>query len=140
VAEELRFFLRTAIWIGGAGLAYWLVSSEPAGTVLLGFLLAALVAVVVVAAALAPTALAGLPGSGPLGAIARLVGFTERPDDPPPLHGGPEVVPLGSTWPIVTAGALVVVGAGLIFGAWLLLPGVALLVAGGLGWLTQLDR
>ena len=139
MAEELRYFLRTAIYIGAAGLVYWIVSTEPAGTVLLVFLLAALLSFVGVVALVARSAFAGVRGAGPLGAINRLVGFTERPNDPQPLRGEPELIPLASSWPIVTAGALVIIGAGLVFGAWLLLPGIALLVVGGLGWLTQLD-
>ena len=64
MSEELRLFLRTALWAAGAGAAYWIVS----------------------------------------------------------------------------AAAAVTIGLGLIFGPWLLLPGLALLAASLIGWITQLDR
>lgn len=140
MAEELRLFLRTGVWIVLAGLAYWLVSAEPAGTVLLGFLLVGLLAFVLLAAAFAPDSVGGLRGAGPIRLVNRLIGFEERVEDPPPLRSDPGIVPLASSWPVITAAALVLVGLGLIFGTWLLLPGIVLLVIGGLGWLTQLDR
>lgn len=141
MAEEFRFFLRTALYVAGAGLVYWLLSYEAAGTVLLAALLVAIVAFVGVGLAFAGT---GMPDDGRrvgiLGRVNRLIGFHERPDTPGPLEGGPELVPLSSAWPVVTAAAFVLVGLGLIFGTWLIVPGVALLVIGGLGWLTQLDH
>jgi hypothetical protein len=140
VAEELRLFLRTGVWVVLAGVAYWIVSSEPAGTVLLFFLLVAILAFVFVGAAFAPETIRGLRGSRPMRLANRLIGFEDRTDEPAPMRSDPGVVPLASAWPVITAAALVVVGLGFIFGTWLLLPGVALLIVGGLGWLTQLDR
>lgn len=139
MAEELRLFLRTGAWIVGAGIVYWLVSSEPAGTVLLGFLFVALLAFVLAGASFAPEAVRGLRDARPLRFVGRLIGFEERVEDPPPLRSDPGVVPLASAWPVITAAALVVVGMGLIFGTWLLLPGIVLVAIGGIGWLTQLD-
>jgi len=140
VPEEFRFFLRTGLYVVLAGVVYWLVSYEASGTVLLAALLVAIVAFVAVAASFA-----GSPGSddaprGALGWANRVVGFHERVDRPGPLEGGPEVVPLSSAWPVVAALAMVLVGLGLIFGAWLIVvPGVALLAISGWRWLTQLD-
>ena len=139
MAEELRLFLRTGAWILVAVIAYWLISSEPAGTVLLAFLFGALLCFVLAAAAFAPDAVRGLRNAGPVRLVGRLVGFGERVEDPPPLRSDSGVIPLSSAWPVVTAAALVVVGMGLVFGKWLLLPGIALVVVGGIGWLTQLD-
>ena len=48
-------------------------------------------------------------------------------------------MPLSSASPVISAAAIVLIGLGLIFGSWLIVPGVVLLVVGGIGWLTQLD-
>ena len=140
MAEEFRIFLRTGLYIAGAGLVYWLVSYEAAGTVLLVALLLAIVAFLAVGVAFAGGGMADDETRiGILGRVNRVIGFHERPDATAPLEGGPELIPLSSAWPVVTAAAMVVIGLGLIFGAWLTIPGVALLAMGGLGWLTQLD-
>ncbi|MEO6577668.1 MAG: hypothetical protein ABIO99_02055 [Candidatus Limnocylindria bacterium] len=139
MAEEFRLFARTALYVGGAALVYWLVSFDAPGTVLLGALAVALLAFVAVGIALAPHDAATRGGSGIVGLVNRYLGFHEWVDARPPLEGEPELVPLGSAWPILTAGGMVVAGLGLIFGAWLITPGVGLMVWGGVGWLTQLD-
>ncbi len=141
--EEFRFFGRMGIWAAGAGAVYWVVSQDTAGTALLVALVLAVGAFVLVGLAFSPRAAIerrrGRPG-GFLGAINRWIGFHEWVDAPPPLEGGPEVVPLSSAWPILTAAAFAVIGLGLIFGAWLFIPGVVLLAGAGIGWLTQMDR
>lgn len=140
MAEEFRFFLRTGLYVAIAGAVYWFVTSEPAGTVLLLALVLGVAVFVVVGRFLAPRLVRETTSGGVLGALNRIIGFHERPEDPAPLEGGPELVPLASAWPIVTAAGAVVIGLGLIFGAWLLVPGLLVLAAGVLGWITQLDR
>jgi vacuolar-type H+-ATPase subunit I/STV1 len=138
MAEEFRFFLRTAVWVVIAGVVYWLLSYELSGTILLGALLVAILAFVGVGLALAQAR--PVPeGSGPRAWLNRVIGFHERPDAPAPLEAGAELVPLSSASPVISAAAIVLVGLGLIFGSWLIVPGVVLLVVGGIGWLTQLD-
>jgi hypothetical protein len=124
---------------------YWFVSYEPAGTVLLLVLGLALAAFLAVVAAKSPRSLAGLPPAGgmvrrALRGLDRLLGFHEPAGAAAPLEGGPDLVPLSSPWPIVSAAGMVIIGLGLIFGTWLLVPGLAILLLGGIGWLTQLDR
>jgi hypothetical protein len=138
MAEEFRFFLRTGVWVVIAGVVYWLLSYELSGTILLGALLLAILAFVGVGFALAQ-ARPMAEGSGLLAWLNRVIGFHERADAPAPLAAGPELVPLSSSSPIISAAAFVLVGLGLIFGAWLIVPGVVLLIIGGVGWLTQLD-
>lgn len=140
MAEEYRLFLRTALYVAGAGLVYWLVSLDAPGTVLLVALTIALLAFLAMAILLAPPDPGPGGGSGVAGVVNRFIGFHERVDVAPPLESGPELVPLGSAWPIITALGMVVIGLGLIFGAWLWLPGIGLVVWGSVGWLTQLDR
>lgn len=139
MAEELRAFLRAGLWALIAGGIYLVFVGEAAGTALYVAVIVAAVAFVAVSAAMAPRSLSGLGEGSPLGRLIRAVGFGE-PREPDPLHGELEIVPLASPWPIVTAAALVIAGLGLVFGAWLLLPGIALLALGGIGWLTQLNR
>jgi hypothetical protein len=79
-------------------------------------------------------------GSGLLAWLNRVIGFHERADAPAPLEAGPELVPSSSSSPIISAAAVILIGLGLIFGSWLIVPGVVLLLIGGIGWLTQLDR
>lgn len=145
MAEELRFFLRPGLYVAAAGLVYWLVSGEASGTVLLAALVVATVAIVGPIAGMVPRAVRtgaepGRGAGGPLGVVNRAIGFDEPFDARAPLEGGPELVPLASGAPILAAAALVLVGLGLIFGAWLIVPGIALVAIAGFGWLTQLDR
>ena len=139
MAEEFRFFLRTGVWVVIAGVVYWLLSYELSGTVLLGALLLGILAFLGVGLALAQTRPVA-EGSGVLAWLNRVIGFHERADAPAPLEAGPELVPSSSSSPIISAAAVILIGLGLIFGSWLIVPGVVLLVIGGIGWLTQLDR
>jgi hypothetical protein len=141
VAEELRFFLRSAIWVVGSAIVYWFVSSEPAGTVLLAALgLAILAFISLVAYEVRGTVDELRAAGGPLRFLNRVVGFHESPAaEAPPLEVDPGRIPLASIWPILAAVAVVTVGLGLLYGAWLVLPGIALGVVAIYGWLVQLD-
>jgi hypothetical protein len=139
VAEEFRFFLRTGVYVAIAGAVYWIMSYEAAGTVLLGGLLLALLAFIVVGRALGRDS-GAWPEGGALAWVDRVIGFAERPVERAPLEAGPLVVPTSSPWPVVTAAAIVVIGLGLIFGPWLIVLGTVVLLAGGVGWLTQMDE
>ena len=144
MAEEVRLFVRSLVYLVPLTIVYWIVSDEPAGTVLLGFLVVATLAFAVVVVALAPQALGDLLGRDPVGGLVgvlnRAIGFHERVENEPPLRARSELVPLASPWPLIAAGALAIVALGLVFGAWLLLPGLVLLVVAGVAWLTELDR
>lgn len=167
MSEEIRFFLRTALYTGLIALVYWFVSYEWAGTALLVALLLGSVAFVAVMTTLVPrtkqmdedTHIQEV-GTGPetpthgeaapittsrFGRAAttarRVVGFEDHPDDE---LGGPmeledDVFPTSSIWPATLALATTMVGVGLIYGPWLWVPGAGLFVASGLAWLTQLD-
>lgn len=140
MAEEYRFFLRSLLYIVVAGAIYWFVSYEPAGTVLLIGLAVAIVAFVGVARAFSGPSLPSGNGTGLLGTLNRLIGFADPPETSPPLEGGPDLIPLGSTAPILTAAGIVVIGLGLVFGWWLIVAGGIVAAIGLFGWLTQLDR
>jgi len=72
-------------------------------------------------------------------AVARLVGFAEPsgPAEAAPLAAGLEPIPIRSLWPLLGAAAAVMVGLGLVYGPWLVLPGIALLAITLWGWITR---
>lgn len=140
MAEEYRFFLRSLIYVTVAGVVYWFVSYETAGTVLLVGLVLAIVAFVGVARLMGGTSIPVEGGGGPFATINRLIGFADPPETSPPLEGGPELIPLSSSAPIVTAAGATLIGLGLVFGWWLIVPGAIVGAMGVFGWLTQLDR
>jgi hypothetical protein len=141
MAEELRFFVRTGLYVAVTALVYWFVSYEAAGTVLLVVLALAVVALVGGVALYARSTVGELRPHGPLDALNRLVGFHEPAVD----EGGgalaepPGPIPLASAWPPLAGVAALLVGIGLIFGPWLLLPGIALGALAVWGWLVQFD-
>jgi hypothetical protein len=147
VAEELRFFLRTAIYTAVIGAIYWIVSYEWAGSVMLAFIALA-TGLVVVAFFVAVRTTRGQLDVNDGGvvrrvslAVARLVGFAEPRGaaGAEPLGADLEPIPLGSIWPLVAAAAATMIGLGLVYGPWLLLPGVAVAAITIWGWITQLD-
>ena len=151
MAEEIRFFLRTALYAAVIAVVYWFASREYegivlgydwAGTTLLAFTVLACAAMTGGVLLLLRSARHGWTvGDGPLprrirATLNRLVGFGEvagRPEAP--LAGGPDLFPAASPWPIVSAVAGTLILLGLVYGAWLILPGVLLLAIGAGGWL-----
>lgn len=139
MAEEFRYFLRTAAYVLIAGVVYWIVSLEPSGTVLLGALAVALVAFILVGRGFSHDS--SIDGRGSLLArVNAFTGFADRPDQPGPMQTAPGLVPLASASPILSAGGAVLLGLGLVLGPWIGVPGLVLLLAGILGWLQPLDR
>ena len=144
MAEELRLFLRVALWGAAIGTVYWFLTYEWAGSVLTLFL--------VLGAGFFP--LAGLrlaraarrapdpDKRGPKGAVANVVGFAERGDEHarPPLELEEEALPVASIWPLVAGVGATLVGLGLLYGPWFWLPGALLGLAALRGWSTELRR
>lgn len=130
VAEELRFFVRTAIFTVLIGTIYWFVSYEEAGSILLaGIVASAVFFVAVIAAHVRASRRGGR-------SIKALLGFADTGADAP-LALDEDVFPTSSAWPLVVSVAAVLVGVGVIYGAWLWIPGAALGLAGAWGWLTE---
>lgn len=154
MAEEVRFFLRTAAYSAVIAAIYWFASFRPdrvpggydwAGTTLLAFTAVACAAMaggVLLFARAVRRDLVARDGSLPrrmATTLNRVIGLehpsgegTERP-----LAGGPDLLPAGSPWPILAAVAATFVLLGLIYGAWLIAPGMALLVIAARGWLRH---
>ncbi len=148
MAEELRFFLRIALFTLATAVVYWFLSYDVIGTFLLAFVvLGATFFFVVVAGSVRESRseiVSGEPGSKKarvLGIADRVLGFAERPG---PAAAGPlsleeEPIPQASVWPVVVALAALLVGLGLIYGGWLWVPGVLVGAVATWGWLTELD-
>jgi hypothetical protein len=136
--EELRVFIRAALYFALITAIYWFVSYERAGTLLLGFLGVASVLFAVTARRLGrPTERTG--GSA-LQRAKSLVALDEEGGDvPPPLEIEEEPVVTASPWPLGAALALMLVGLGLLYGPWLWIPGGGLAAAAAYGWITQTD-
>ena len=144
MSEEVRFFLRTALYTGLIASIYWFVSYEWAGTALLVFLFGSAVFFVLVTAALVRTtrlSSASERGRGIAEALHALVGFEDDPGVEPqaPLEIAEDRFPTRSIWPLATSVAATLVALGLIYGPWLWIPGAGLLIASGLAWATQLS-
>ena len=144
MSEEVRFFLRTALYTGLIATIYWFVSYEWAGTVLLASLFGSAIFFVVVTSALVKSARLSKAADGkggPARLLRAVVGFEDDPEvDPPaPLEMTDDLFPTRSIWPLALALAATLLSLGLIFGPWLWIPGAGLLITSGLAWATQLS-
>lgn len=146
MAEEARFFLRTALYSAVIGIVYWAISYEVAGSVMLAFVVLAtglVVGFVTVAVRATRGELAG--GGGPATrlavALVHTVGFVEprTAAAEEPLAAGLGRFPRGSAWPAIGGAGVLLTGFGLVFGPWLLLPGIAIIALTVWGWITQFD-
>jgi hypothetical protein len=145
MAEELRFFLRTAVYSVVIAAIYWFASYaetgayEWAGTVLLAFVVFSAGAFVFVTGIHVPAAWRSAVRGGIGGTLNRTFGMAEDPASGArhPLEGGPELLPTASPRPIIGGAAALLVGLGLVYGPWLLLPGIALAIGAIIGWIAQ---
>lgn len=133
--EELRLFVRIALYAAPAAALYLLLSSEVSGTWMLSALVVAVAMWVVSATALSRRR--PQPSSA-----ARLLGFeeTETESQRSPLELAPQVLPGPSAWPAAAALAAFVTGLGAVYGGWFAIPGLLLGVTCTVGWLTQIQR
>lgn len=147
MAEEVRFFLRTALYAGLISVVYWFLSYEIAGSVMLVSLFAGATFFVVVLALLLRASRSEMPSKkrsglrGALGMMERVMGFDEPATESTrgPLEVAEEPMCQGSIWPLLVALAAALVGLGLLFGGWLWVPGAILATVAAGGWVTQLE-
>lgn len=132
MAEELRFFLRVALFTIVIATIYWFVSYEVAGTTLLAGIVASAIFFIVLVAGGVRAA-----RSGPK-TVTGLLGFDETARDDP-LALAEDTFPAASAWPVIASIAAVLLGLGLIYGPWLWIPGAGLGLACTWGWLTELE-
>ena len=146
MAEEVRFFLRIAIFAALIGTIYWFVSYEIVGTILLIAIVAGAGLFIVTISRLRRETHSDLaPSEGGAArkarfGIQRLVGFDDESDpvEKTPLEIEEEPVVHSSAWPILTGLCGVLLGLGMLYGPWFWVPGLAL---GGVvlwGWSSQL--
>ena len=140
MTDEAGILLRVSIFGFVAGVVYWFLSYEWLGTVALLLLGAG-------------PGFAGLiliqeqrhrGGTGETRAVAmrRLAGIP--PQDPPgPEDLGAEdlgVLPLPTIWPLAASLGVAMLFTGLIYGLWLVILGVGLIVYAAWGWLAAVNR
>lgn len=130
VPEEIRFFARVALFTAVITAIYWFVSYEEAGTLLLGGIFAS-------ALIFSGLVLAAVRGARPKTKNPKhLIGFGDDVAEQP-LELTEDVFPTMSSWPIVLSLGATLVGLGLIYGAWLWIPGAALTLTATWGWITE---
>lgn len=162
MAEELRFFVRVALYMIVADTIYWFATYEVVGTVLMGTLALGAVFFAIAAGITArglgsgdtaripafDTSLATgsrtYPDSeqaqpGVIGRLNRTLGFHEPQRDHGPLDIEEEPIPPSSMWPLVASVGGLLLGLGLVYGAWFWLPGACVVLLSMWGWLTELS-
>ena len=139
MSEELRFFLRVAVYTVVISVVYWFVSYERAGTILFVSVALAAVAFMGIFLRRAVGGRSDDKQSGPLGMIRRVVGFDDRGVPKTPLEVQSEPIATASIWPLTGAVAAALLGAGLVYGAWFWIPGLAVALSSAWGWITELE-
>ena len=132
MAEEVRFFVRIALFTVVIGTIYWFVSYEEAGTILFGGIVASAVTFALVIALRVKAARQG--GRG----LKALLGFDDVGEERP-LNLAEDTFPSASMWPAAGSIGFVLIAVGLVYGAWLWVPGLAIAISATWGWLTELD-
>ena len=127
--EELRIFVRAALYLAVVTAIYLVVSDEVAGTLLLGGLFLSSVVFVALGRAL------GRPSERKQSFLS----LDETGGDEAPLEIEDEPVVTASPWPLLGAAAAMLIGLGMLYGPWLWLPGAALALGSAYGWITQTD-
>ena len=156
MAEEARFFIRTALYSLGLAVIYWFATAntggsasggyDPIGTILLVGTVLACGAFGAVVVAISPAARANpddraeaapQPVARIWQRLAQLIGFADAsdPHELGPLEDWPDALPARSHWPVVGALGASLALLGLVFGAWLLPPGVTLVGLAVWGWI-----
>jgi hypothetical protein len=140
MTDEAGILLRVSIFGFVAGIIYWFLSYEWLGTVALlvlgagpGF--AGLILIL-------EQRQRGGTGESRAVAMRRLAGIP--PQDPPgPSDLGAEdlgVLPLPTIWPLAASLGVAMLFTGLIYGLWLVILGLGLIVYAAWGWLAAVNR
>ena len=140
MTDEAGMLLRVSGFGFAAGIVYWFLSYEWLGTVCLLLLgagpgFAGLIL-------LQEQRQRGGTGESRANALRRLAGIP--PQDPP----GPRdleaedlgVLPLPTIWPLAAALGFTILFTGLIYGLWLVILGIGLLIYAAWGWLAAVNR
>jgi hypothetical protein len=128
--EEFRFFLRMGLYLLVAGVVYWFVTYEWAGSVLL-------IGIAIGIAFFILAAGAGTKLFTRRRSPVDLIGFSEGDDA---LDIEEEPMSPGSIWPLMAAVAMLLIALGFLYGGWFWLPGAGLAAVSAWMWLTELVR
>jgi Cytochrome c oxidase subunit IV len=140
MTDEAGILLRVSIFGFVAGIVYWFLSYEWLGTVALLLLgagpgFAGLILVL-------EQRQRGGTGESRAVAMRRLAGIP--PQDPPgPEDLGAEdlgVLPLPTIWPLAASLGVAMLFTGLIYGLWLVILGLGLILYAAWGWLAAVNR
>jgi hypothetical protein len=140
MTDEAGILLRVSIFGFVAGIIYWFLSYEWLGTVALLLLgagpgFAGLILVL-------EQRQRGGTGESRADGLRRLAGIP--PQDPPgPRDLAAEdlgVLPLPTIWPLAAALGFTILFTGLIYGLWLVILGLGLLLYAAWGWLAAVNR
>jgi len=140
MTDEAGILLRVSIFGFVAGVVYWFLSYESLGTVALLLLgagpgFAGLILV-------QEQRQRGGTGESRADAMRRLAGIP--PQDPPGPRGLAAedlgVLPLPTIWPLAASLGVAVLFTGLIYGLWLVILGIGLLIYAAWGWLAAVNR
>jgi len=130
LTDEARLFARMSIFGLGTGAAYWILTSERAGTVLLlAFGLGAGLAAVAI-----------FVGSRGGRRRAREAPLEAPPEDSPALAAEVEPLPEPGWAPLGIAAGIGGLALGAAFGPWLTIAGLILAIVGALSWLSAAVR
>lgn len=131
--EEIRFFGRSAVFGLGIAVAYWFLTYETAGTMLLlAFGLGSMLAAVALRI--------GLPRVTPEGPLLRrAVSWLRLAHSgvEGPFLRDPTRLPGSSLAPIQVGLGIAVAALGLVFGVWLVALGATIMILGGAAWLRE---
>jgi hypothetical protein len=141
MTDEAAMMLRVSGFGFAAGIVYWFVSDfEALGTIAL-LLLGAGPGFVGLVLLLEQRARGGT-GESRADSMRRLAGLP--PQDPPgPRDLAAEdlgVLPLPTVWPLAASLGVAILLTGLIYGLWLVILGLGLLVYAAWGWLAAVNR
>jgi hypothetical protein len=140
MTDEAGILLRVSIFGFVAGIIYWFLSYEWLGTVALLLLgagpgFAGLILIL-------EQRQRGGTGESRVDGLRRLAGIP--PQDPPgPRDLAAEdlgVLPLPTIWPLAAALGFTILFTGLIYGLWLVILGLGLLLYAAWGWLAAVNR
>ncbi|HEY2959370.1 MAG TPA: cytochrome c oxidase subunit 4 [Actinomycetota bacterium] len=140
MSDEAANLLRVAIFGVVAGALYWLVTYEWFGVVallLLGFASGFAALWLILQQRREPGQREDFGDT-----VRRLAGVPRRDPAGPSDYAADHlaVLPLPSIWPLVVAAGVAVLITGLVYGLWLLLVGVVVVVLGLWGWTSAVNR
>ena len=130
IPEEIWFFGRTSAYAIFIGIVYWIISHEVSGTVLLlGFGIASGTAGLVLWMELRRARTGVRPGA-------------ERPEEAigVPFADEEGRLPQGSLAPLGVGLGVGIAMLGLVYGPWLVLAGIVLVLLSGRDWLRDISR